>query len=321
MQRRRRNGLGQTLTRLPGRGPAVGCARGRPGAGPLRADARGHDEGHPDQRPGPGYLAQQREPGHQGERGLQAHQGAERRGGQPPQRVHLQAERHHRQQQRQAEAGQQQVRRQRGPDARPGDQRRHQGGHRNGHRQALQARDLVADRLGQDDVAGPARRRAEGAGDAGHAGTALPRVGQDQHAGRGEAWPQQPPAAPAAGDGHRERAQEFQRAGRAERQPGHGGHEQHGHPCGHHAESDHREQDLAREAPGPGPHGGQQDHPGPGQSQPDRSQRADLAEQRDGQCQAELDAGHRAHRHHGASPGRRPGPCGGDAHDGQYTRA
>lgn len=116
--------------------------------------------------------------------------------------VHFQAERDDRQQQGQAETRQEQMRRQVSDDGRPGHQSRRQRRNRDGHGQALQACHLVPDRLGEHDVGGPADRRAQRGGDAHQIDTALPRVGQQQHAGRGEAWPEQRAAAAAAGDGH-----------------------------------------------------------------------------------------------------------------------
>ena len=249
------------------------------------------------------WKGSQRAPGDEGDGRLQAHQGAKGRCRQPAQGVHFQAERDDRQQQGQPEACQEQMRCQDRDDGRPGHQSRRQRRHRDGHGQALQACHLVPDRLGEHDVAGPADRRAQRAGDARWAGAALPRVGQKQHAGRGEARPQQRAAAAAAGDGHAERAEELKGAGRAERQPGHGRHEQHGHPGRHDAEGDRGQQHRAAKAPGPGPDGGQQDHGRPGQPEPDGAQRADLTEEVDGQRQAELDAAHRAQRHHGARTG------------------
>ena len=137
-------------------------------------------------------------------------------------------------------------------DGRPGHQSRRQGRNRDGHGQALQACHLVPDRLGEHDVGGPAERRAQRGGDAHQIETALPRVGQQQHAGRGEAWPEQRAAAAGAGDGHAERAEELKGAGRAEWQAGHGRHEQHGHPGGREAEGDRGQQHRRRKRQGRG---------------------------------------------------------------------
>ena len=77
---------------------------GRPGAGALGADPGGDHEADAEHRPQPRHLVQHDQADHQRDRRLQAHQGAERRGGEPAQRQHLQAERDDRQQDRQARA-------------------------------------------------------------------------------------------------------------------------------------------------------------------------------------------------------------------------
>ena len=66
-----------------------------------------------------GRLVQREEPDHQGEGRLQRHQRPERAGVETPQREHLEGERHDGQQHGQADADQQQLRREAVDDCRP----------------------------------------------------------------------------------------------------------------------------------------------------------------------------------------------------------
>ena len=77
-------------------------------AGPraLGPDPRRHHEADPEHRPCARHLVQDQEPDRHRDRGLQAHERAEGRGGQPAQREHLEAERHDRQQDREADPDQ-----------------------------------------------------------------------------------------------------------------------------------------------------------------------------------------------------------------------
>ena len=103
----------------------------------------------------------------------------------------------------------------------------HQAGDGHGHRQAVDACDLVADALGEQDVDGPADGGAEGEQHADGVDPACPRFGEQHDAGGGEAGPDESVAALTVRHRDAERAKELQRTGRAERDPGDRRHEQH----------------------------------------------------------------------------------------------
>ena len=140
--------------------------------------------------PRPGTCPSTMSPMHQGDGRLEAHQRAEGSGRQPAQREQFEAERDDRQQQGQAEASQQQLPADGADDRRTDEHGGHHGGHRHRDRQRVEAGGLVAGPLSQQDVGGPAAARRPGRN---HTPTgsvaAVPRLGQQQHAGCGDDRP------------------------------------------------------------------------------------------------------------------------------------
>ena len=246
-----------------------------------------------------GYLVQHDQPDQHGERRLEAHQGPERRRGEPAQRQQLEGEGDDRQQQSEADADEQQLGGQPAEGARAGDDRGGQGGDGHGHGQRLDALDAVADVLGQQDVRRPAPRRGQRIGHAHGVDRARPRLGQHQHADGGQG---RPDLGAALAPRHRdaERPEELQRAGRPEREPGQRGHEEQGDPRGHQPQQHAGGERLARVVAAARPDHDEQQHPGPGEPEPGCALGAEVVDQADRRGQAELDAEHRGDRHRGA---------------------
>ncbi len=194
---------------------------------------------------GPGTCASTRTADAERDRGLQAHQGAERRGGQATQREQLEGERDDGQQQRHAEADQPEL------GVHPAERRR--AGHAVATSAATgieTARPVIpatssptfwVSRMyaAQQQAAASANSTPD------RVGAAVPGLGQQQHAGRREQRPQRSaPGVRAPGDRHRERPEELQGAGHAEREPGQRRHEQQ-----RDAGRDHAEQHAGHQRP------------------------------------------------------------------------
>src|SRR5829696_7464224 len=115
-----------------------------PRTGARRADSRGYHETNADDTCWAGHLMQHHQTDDHRERGLEAHQGAERGRGQPAQREEFERERHDRQQNRQANADQQDV----GSDPRQHPRADDDGGNKTGdghrHGQRVDSGDLVS---------------------------------------------------------------------------------------------------------------------------------------------------------------------------------
>jgi len=193
-------------------------------------------------------------------------------------------------------------------------------GDRDRDRQPAQAGDLVADMLGQQDVGGPAGPGGETEREPGGVDAALPGVSQQHDADRGQ---DRPAPAPAVGAVHRDRQrpEELERAGRAERDARDREHEQQHQAGGHGAEDATGQQVPAGEVTAAGPHQDQQQDPGPPKPQARHSDRAELTEQVGRQGQPELDAGHGRSCHERSALGaaqsacQRAGRGGKRAHD------
>ncbi len=106
-----------------------------------------------------GTWCRARKPIDQGERGLEGHQRAEGRRGQPAQREQLEGERHDRQQHGQPEAGEQQLRGQAADHSGSGHDRRDERGDRHRDREPAEAADRVAHASGSAGCTPPSRRR------------------------------------------------------------------------------------------------------------------------------------------------------------------
>jgi hypothetical protein len=175
-------------------------------------------------------------------------------------------------------------------------------GHGQGDGQPAQAGDVVADVLGQQDVGGPAARGGEGEREAWQASSAAPGLSQ-QHDTDGSRGGPAPASAPGTVQGHRQRPEELQRAGGAERDARDREHEQQ-HQSGRHRTQHAAGQQIpAGEVPQARPDQGQQDYACPGQPQSGYAQRAELAEQVHRQGQPELDTRHGHHCHQRPAPG------------------
>ncbi len=223
----------------------------------------------------------------------------ERRRGEPAQGEQLERERDDRQQQREPDSDKEQLGGQPAEGARAGHHGGGQAGHRHGHGECLDAFDAVADVLREQDVRRPAQARGQREADTDRVDRALPRLGEHQHAHRCESRPD-PGVALAPGDGDAERAEELQRAGRAQRQPLQGGHEEHRQAGRDQAQHDARGERTLREVGASRPHHHEQQHPCPGQPEPGGALGAELVDEPHRRRQAELDAEHRRDRHGGA---------------------
>ena len=225
----------------------------------------------PDRR----HLVEQQEADDERDRRLQAHQRAERRGGEPAQGQHLEAN---------GTTGSSRARP--SPTStssgvsvgdhalRAGDHGRDQRGDRDGQtarpwRPATWSPTAWVSRMyAAQQAAAPSAKR-----DPDRVRAALPRLGEQQHADRGERRPQPAAGRAAPGDGHAERAEELQRARGPERQPLHRRHEQHGHPGGDDAQRDAATRTGRLNEAGRGRTSTSSRTPGPGQPQPGRALR------------------------------------------------
>ena len=162
-------------------------------------------------------------------------------------------------------------------------------GHRHRDRQPVQARDLVADALGQQDVGRPAGRPRPARTPRRPVDRAVPRLGE-QHtptaASAGHTSAPRPAARTATPSGPRNSSALAVPSG----SPGDRGHEQQRQAGGHDAERDAREQAARVNADAPRPHQHQQEQTRPGQPQPGCALGADPVEQADRQRPAR--AGH-----------------------------
>jgi len=294
--------------------------RGGAGAGAGGADAGGDHEEDAEDGDEARSLPEHDEASQQRDGRLDAHQRAEGAGGDPAQGEELQAEREREAERGQPEHGERQrpgkAARQRGA----GDRQRDGPGDGDRDRQPVQAADPVADVLGEQDVAGPAHCGDEGEAEAGEVDAAVPGLGQQHDADRAGDRPE-PAHAGLAVDRHPERPHELQRRGRAERQPGDGQHEREHQDGGHHAEPGAGEQVPAGEVTAARADRHQQHYPAEGEPQRRRPARAELAEQGNGESQAQLDGADGGDRHQGAAAravqaaGGRTGGWLGEAHE------
>jgi len=169
--------------------------RGRAGAAPGGADAGDDHEDDAEAGRDAGDLPEQQQAGQQRDGRLQAHQRAEGSGGEPAQREQFQAERQHRVKQGQCQHDEEQRPGHPGQLGAAGGQHGDDASHRHGDGQPAQARDVVADVLGQQDVGGPAGRGAKDEREAGRVDPAVPGLGQQHDADRGQYRPALAPAA------------------------------------------------------------------------------------------------------------------------------
>ena len=186
----------------------------------------------------------------------------------------------------------------RGPDDQGGEHR----GDAHRHREPVDAVDAVADALRQQDVAAPADRGAQREAARRRSRRHPPTAGSAarRRPRRGPATTKRLPAL-AVQHGDAERAEELQRAGRAQRNPGDGRHEQQRDaPRSRRRGATHVRKVVLVKADGRGPDDEQQQHSGPRQPQPRGALDADLVDQAERQRQADLDAQHRR-----PSPSRR----------------
>src|SRR6185437_15575050 len=236
----------------------------RPGA--HGAGAGHYDAGDADDGERVGNLPEQEQSDDGADGWFEAHQRAERGGRQAPQAVQLENERNDRHEQGQANPD----RDQRGTELRGAGRPGGDGGYQRGDRQRDaepgDSADVVTDPPREQDVPGVAGGRPEREGDPGTVDGATPRLGEQQHPASRDHRPQRGPVAVAA-DGHRERPEELQGAGRPERQAGRGAHEQDAHPGGREPQDDACPQRGTRVAEAPGPRDGQHDHSGAEQPQ------------------------------------------------------
>ncbi|GAA1500915.1 hypothetical protein GCM10009827_008290 [Dactylosporangium maewongense] len=238
---------------------------------------------------------QQERAGQERQRRLEAHQRAESAGGELAQRVHLQAERHDAQQDRQSEPRGEHGPGQAGDDRRAGDGGGDETGDGGGDGEARVAADVVTDVLGQQDVPGPARGGRQGERDAGRVGAAVPRLRQQHDAAAGQDGPDQR-RAPATDRRHAEGTEELQGGRGGERDPRDRGHERQHQAGGDDPERDGGQDAGAGEVPPPRPHQHEQEQRGADEAQADGTRRADAVEQADRGGQPDLDADHGSDR-------------------------
>lgn len=152
--------------------------------------------------------------------GFEGHEGAEGRGGEVAQRVHLEREWQDGQQDRQAGRGRQDGRGEMPRGLR--DAEECSGGRGDGHREgkAGDAAEAPADLLSEQDVRAPADSGDPGERDAGEVDESAPGLGECQNAGQGAGRPGQRAAAVAAQGCDGERAEELDGDGGAQRDPG-----------------------------------------------------------------------------------------------------
>jgi len=187
-----------------------------------RARARDRDHADRDRAGQRQPLVEDEESEQRGDRRLQAHDQAEQRGRQAPQRDQLEHERQQRDQQgepdpRQHDLGLDEL----GAGGGNAGRQRHEGGDAERDGESLEPGPAGADALREQYVARPARRRHGGQRDAGRV-ERLPRAvaeRQQRDAGSGEHHPRHVARMAGAGERDPERPEELDRHGDAERDP------------------------------------------------------------------------------------------------------
>ncbi|BDZ44700.1 hypothetical protein GCM10025866_06090 [Naasia aerilata] len=243
--------------------------------------------------------------------GLQGHQCPERGRRQMPQGEHLQGERQNRQQDREARGGGEDAERQMAGRLRDADESRRRRCHRDGESQGADARETVADPLGEQDVDAPAGPRQDGEQDPERVDDALPGLGEQDDACQGEARPQQGLRAVAAEGGHGQRAEELDGHGRAEGDALDRREERDGHQPRRHAQAEQSGSVAAAKAPESGPADRDEEQRAHREAQPGGPGRAHLADEVDREGRAELHGEHRGDRERPGRNGKGARRCRG----------